>query len=371
MVCNLLFIVGILMSGRKTPFNISQLAAVGFWLWLVASKLISKYKINAINSYFVLGYIICTFIGIIWYLDCEDKVVALLNAVIIGELAQSVLLISYVGIENVFSQRMETDIINANNAGIGFGSAALIAILLMQRSKDMAYGALSAFFIMMLFLSGSRTALMSFAVAVVIFFRNKSTVFSGAKIRNIMIAFLVLLIGGFLIFNVDSLYEIIGVRMVRAIMMVIKRRVDRRDGSIYTRFQLYVYGLRMIAKKPVLGYGWDQYRYYIKHAGVIRGAFKGKYIYSHSNVIELLFNMGIVGFVLFYTPLANALAKVYKAKKSGCQDYWTAFVMAMVAKFAMESLFAVFINDILSWILMGVCCAIASIKALETTRQVS
>lgn len=65
---------------------------------------------------------------------------------------------------------------------------------------------------------------------------------------------------------------------------------DTGDTSISTRFALSNDALYLWSKKPLLGWGADQFRY-ISDFGR----------YSHNNYVELLVTVGIVGFTLFYS----------------------------------------------------------------------
>lgn len=355
---NIVLILSVGLAENRMNLNAVQMGAVVFMAWIVVTRVYSKYKIPSVNAYFVMGYIVVTFVTLVWYLDCDYKIIALMKAFVCGELVQALFLISIVGVRNVFSKRMETDIINANTAGIGFGTAILISILLFDRGKHMIYLGFAAFFSTMLFLSGSRTALVSLIVGLFTYFRDKNMKLSKIKIRNIIIALVIIAVVTLLIFSVDSLYEIIGKRVVRVITIIVHRRIDRKDASTYTRFQLYRYGLKNIIKKPFLGYGWDQYRYYVKAAGVIKGSYHGKYVYSHSNVIELLFNTGIVGLLMFYMPTVYTWVKMKALKKKIDSDIYISFVYAIIMKLMVESFFSVYINNILSWITMAIICSI-------------
>ena len=67
----------------------------------------------------------------------------------------------------------------------------------------------------------------------------------------------------------------------------------------YTRYEMYMEGIRMTKNSPIVGVGMNQYRHYSKF---------GKY--SHSNYIEPLATTGIPGFILFqgifFIPLFRA-----------------------------------------------------------------
>lgn len=75
--------------------------------------------------------------------------------------------------------------------------------------------------------------------------------------------------------------------------------------STQVRLEYISAGLEGFYEKPVLGHGFDSFNYY--NGG-----------YSHNNLVELLFGMGIIGTVIFYTIHMSLFTKIirYKLPKS-------------------------------------------------------
>ena len=67
------------------------------------------------------------------------------------------------------------------------------------------------------------------------------------------------------------------------------------DASTNTRINMIKYGFEMFKSNPILGVGIGNYAYYGYH---IYGLFAE--VYSHNNYIEMLSNIGIVGFISYY-----------------------------------------------------------------------
>src|SRR5690606_29786498 len=62
---------------------------------------------------------------------------------------------------------------------------------------------------------------------------------------------------------------------------------DEVENSSLHRIYFAVEGWEAFKKKPILGYGVNSFRYYYG-------------LYSHNNFIELLFGLGLIGFLTYY-----------------------------------------------------------------------
>ena len=79
------------------------------------------------------------------------------------------------------------------------------------------------------------------------------------------------------------------------------------DASTNTRINMIKYGFEMFKSNPILGVGIGNYAYYGYH---IYGLFAE--VYSHNNYIEMLSNIGIVGFISYYFYTSLYMYKVEK-----------------------------------------------------------
>jgi len=67
-----------------------------------------------------------------------------------------------------------------------------------------------------------------------------------------------------------------------------------QDGSIEDRVGMFETGIRLWSQKPLLGWGFDSFRYV-----------SGYGTYSHNNYIEILVNTGIIGFIIYHIFYIN------------------------------------------------------------------
>lgn len=133
------------------------------------------------------------------------------------------------------------------------------------------------------------------------------------KFGKLCISFLIASIFVFLGYKVmlsnQVFYERIGVRIENMITSITTKESD--EGSINERALLRDLSLDLFKKKPIIGYGLHAFRYYSINNG-------GPYLYAHCNYTELLADLGIVGFSLYYFAymyLVFLAIKEYKNKK--------------------------------------------------------
>lgn len=80
---------------------------------------------------------------------------------------------------------------------------------------------------------------------------------------------------------------------------------NTKENSAETRLEMYQTGVALWARSPVFGWGTDSFR--------VKGGFG---TYSHSNIIELLANYGIIGLALYYWLHLVAWQKALRCSRS-------------------------------------------------------
>lgn len=128
-----------------------------------------------------------------------------------------------------------------------------------------------------------------------------------------------LLVGGAYtaIMRVPVLYESIGIRMEA--MLDKTSEVAEDDGSSRTREIMRKDAIQQWQKRPLTGYGFDSYKYRAKQT--VR-----KFFYSHCNYTELLYNGGILYFLLYYWIYYKVFIEAFR-RKNIPQEY-RAFAIA-------------------------------------------
>ncbi len=98
--------------------------------------------------------------------------------------------------------------------------------------------------------------------------------------------------------EVDFLYNNIGYRFKTLLSSEVSM-----DTSAQTRLNMIQYGIEKWLERPLTGYGLDSFK-----------VLAGFGYYSHNNYVELLYNMGIFGFVVYYGYMLWIVVRLLKHK---------------------------------------------------------
>ena len=186
---------------------------------------------------------------------------------------------------------------------IGLG---IIYYLLSEVKKRQRIPLMLMAFILILFtlLTGSKNGiLMIIAITFLPFFLH------GSYTGKIKIIFLTAILGSsllYLIFNVPELYNIIGYRMQTFLNIFTSGGGFEADSSTNTRSDLMRFAWKMFLERPILGWGFANV------AGYVASQSYFIVTYAHSNYLELLADVGLVGTLVFYAPHISAFQKLFK-----------------------------------------------------------
>ena len=125
----------------------------------------------------------------------------------------------------------------------------------------------------------------------------------------------------FLIMKIPMFYDIIGVRM-EGLLAFVTGDVSSADSSSIIRGRMIQIGLDKWMQSPIWGYGFDSFKYYNQIV-------TGRFYYSHNNFVELLYNEGIIGFVLYYWYYIRVIMIAWK-RKAVIPQKTRAFVISAV-----------------------------------------
>lgn len=154
-------------------------------------------------------------------------------------------------------------------------------------------------------ISGSRKVIIVSVVAFLFLYlvsSIKGTIFS--KVKRILIIGAILVAILFIITQNEFLNNLIGHKTMLAIREIFSANVDRtEDYSAYQRSVLIQEAIKVFKKHPVLGVGYYCYKYYNEWD-----------LYAHNNYLELLADLGIVGFVAYYSFYVKSILDYFQSK---------------------------------------------------------
>lgn len=257
---------------------------------------------------------------------------------------------------NIFSSRLGSDAIitvlgktidyNSNSVSMITAYAYLISLygyLENRKPRDLFF---CLWFLMIVLLTGSRKgALMVFLGTIMLVFllRPKSMA------RNIFISGIVVSLLLLATMYMEWPYSVIGSRLEE--IFVFLRGANIKDPSMRTRISFIQRGWLYFLQRPWTGYGLDCFRH-------LRYAYG---TYSHNNYIEILISGGIIGFIIYYFPLAVMCIKILKRIRKAAGVHKVVFVM-FILQLAMEIAFVTYFERLPLIIIMF---ALASLKVYD------
>lgn len=157
-------------------------------------------------------------------------------------------------------------------------------------------------------LSGARKSVIACMIYIVILFFYKQDK-KGRRhfIRNIILIALVLFYVWKLMLNNPYLYNVVGNRMESLINQLLGNQVLIKGSSSYLREEYRHAAILGWMKSPIWGHGYDSFHFY-------NAIVNGHNVYSHNNYTELLYNLGVIGFAVYYFEYLRLILLGFKSK---------------------------------------------------------
>lgn len=273
-----------------------------FIAFLMLSAIWAKNIDDAWNITYISGFVQILGVSMVLCATIKDSqtIEIYLKIVLWSILLMGGLLVIRTPFETWGSERVgEVMGLNPNTVGTWCAIGMVISLYFVQKEK--LYIFLTVFLCVLSLFSGSRTAFIMNILGVCLFNIWKDR---GLKIiGNVMIVFVLIGILLYIVFNNELLYNVLGQRLEKgfANMGLIQGSGIGRDTSAEERAFYKQYAIDMFWDKPLLGWGSNGFVTQMRNIGYSHVA------YSHCNYTELLANLGIIGFLLFYVYRIKAL----------------------------------------------------------------
>lgn len=190
--------------------------------------------------------------------------------------------------------------INENRLGKIVSTIGFFVLVYGLQTKNRRILTLLGPILVMVFLTGSRKALLALVFYFVL------SLFIGQDRRHLMGRLLLILgcvvVTVLLLFKVDTLYRIIGHRMEQMFSYLLS--VGSTDESMISRGKMIIQAWDAFKQAPFLGHGMHSFSFITYYKS-----------YSHNNYVELLSGLGLVGFLLYYVPLLCFVKTGYRYLK--------------------------------------------------------
>lgn len=278
-----------------------------FTSYAVVSSLWASYVNVGIVLYFMrLVVIIAIVTSVSIYVDTAEDLERITRLYILGISIIAVIEMTYVPIENWAAGRFGTNFSgdNANSVSFMVFCAELMAFYEFYAKGKKRYFILVVVFLVFIALTGSRKALFA-AVAGPIMFVVLS-VYKKNYLFNILLIATVAILVVFYVFTDESMYGTVGLRMENMLDFWFSDRSYNTDSSLYMRSYYIQLAQELFSKSPLWGNGMYNF-------SLIAGnEYNVDVGYSHNNYWQVLSELGIIGFIIYYSFYLTVIVKLIK-----------------------------------------------------------
>lgn len=338
-ISNLLFLLLIIFIGINNILTKRRLIVTKalyiytlFVLICLISSLYALDQVIALSKVKTLSFIFILMLLIVNYIDKQEKIENIMLYFVYSGAIASI----YILCNSDFSViRRFGDIIgNVNTVGIILGISVSFSTYFLFERKKYLFAFFDLLMVTIIILTGSRTALFFLLINILIllYLRNRKSLSS--KFKFFFIGFIVVILCLYVIYNIPLFYQIIGKRIDNIFLYFKGKSIN--ESSIPIRIYMIKAGINMFLKRPLTGYGIDNYR-------VLFGRLLPGYeTYAHNNIIELLVGIGIFGMIMFYMTHYIVLKNILKSCKYTNINY---IFKALIISYLILSITTVYYYD--------------------------
>lgn len=241
--------------------------------------------------------------------DTYKDVTPILDIILVGGYIIVVYLFFKYGVDDLFlllknASRIDNDVINANILGMSLAYSGIVLVYYGAYYGWKIWHLLFFINVSIVIISASKKGILillmgSCAVLVLKNWKNRFRDIFKIILLIILLALAISFLIKLPIFN--GLY----IRFQKFLAGITGK--GRGDISTISRLQYQSLGISIWKEHPILGVGID-------NAQIINGHINGDYTFLHNNYVELLADIGIVGFGLFYSIYVYLLYQFYKLR---------------------------------------------------------
>lgn len=145
-----------------------------------------------------------------------------------------------------------------------------------------------------------------------------------------------------ILFSLDVISDTLITRFEMTFAMLEGQSGMMGDGDV-ERQSMISSGLRYFSNSPIWGNGQGNFSYLFSLEN--KGGHIG--LYSHNNYVELLCNLGIIGFVVYYTFYYKILRTTFKTKTQEANIVFSFFIIIMILEMGIVSYFTQYLLQII------------------------
>lgn len=210
--------------------------------------------------------------------------------------------------------------LNGNTLGMAATTAILISLYFILKNGVSLKNVLIPPSLLIVAVSQSRKAIISlFGGVLLLLFLNRTK--KKQLFLNILRAILYMAAGAFAIYVIINLpfMSFAKARLEGLIAGFFGSTLSEVDSSTQVRLILKDYGKSLFLNNPILGVGLDNARFFNPYG-----------LYLHNNYLEMLANLGIIGFAVYYIPYAVAGIRFFVYRDTKDRQYNICLVLLII-----------------------------------------
>lgn len=325
---------------KRFPINSFFLSTIIFAAWSFTSIIWAAYHEEIINR--VLVYTYSSLIIFVTYLLFDDKkyIELFFNASAISAFLLSLYILYYSGYNILSLNRLNNDVMSINTAATKFAYIALTQFILFVNRKSIINFAAFSYFSLMIVFSGSKTAFLMLLVGGVVFYLERCTLKGGvtSRIKGLFVVIIFVLLTFAIITYVPVFYQIFGRRINQLIQIILGRVPAKVSYSTSTRIGLVQEAWEGFLKKPITGWGENNMIYYSRYN-----------FHAHSSLMEILFDLGLIGVVSFFFRYFVILRALKTTKR---RSIYSAIGVSIMFASIIEITTSISHHDLLNWLML-------------------
>lgn len=322
--------------------------------WAMKKKYIYEFNWNTTIQIFLTSFLFA------YRIKNRTSFNIILKIMLFSIIYLGLLVLSRIPIDQIGAQRMGNVAgIHSNAFGKFMAFGSLISIYIYIEFRHLKYLFFVPFFLILMFLSGSRGAILLCLGGILGFVFLFSKNLKKYIYIFIFIIFLYIILN-WLITN-PTMYRLVGWRLEGLIGLFSSEH--EIDASTSGRLFFIESAQELFSKYPLFGAGLDNFQYYVWLDGFSRE------LYSHCNHWELLSTLGIVGYLLFYSLYFSIIIKGIKKNVSMNKPNRFAFVLIiviLVIDYVIISYYDVFTQFMVAICFFGMCVSEKDVKKITT-----
>ena len=279
---------------KEFRFDYFIVPLIAFCAYSLASWIITQYSFATAKSTLTLYILIFFLYEFIKNVHCLSKFFTfyIMGGII---LAAFLFISNFQAIISLDFGRLGSEFGNLNDIGLVFSYCGILCFFLSFFKKKFSWIYLPLYFVFFIFvfLTGSRSALLTFFtssfVCLMSFFRGKKKIF-------LLIFLAILVVTSWFILNLQT-FATLKERIIDAVISLLTGG-NSGDGSADERFMMIKEGIYLWLQSPIFGHGLEAFRFITNFR-----------VYAHASIADILCNLGVFGLFLWIFPILFSLVK--------------------------------------------------------------